>query len=149
VERTRVEATVNPAPPAPDPAWLLLQRDQLRLSHQQVKKLNQLRGRWERDTQELQAALARASRDFQQQMTTHRRQAITVAELQERARPVTELSRELSVARQAWWEEAAGVLTASQRLAAEQAWARRLREPPDERQQTRKLPVTAESSLYR
>jgi hypothetical protein len=56
--------------------------------------------------------------------------SITLPELQERAAPVTELSRQLLEARRAWWSEAGAVLTRAQRRQAEQAWGERLSRKP-------------------
>jgi hypothetical protein len=127
VTRTRVEAGPVPAPPgAPEPGWLLQQRNDLRLNPKQVQKLSRLRARWERDTRALHQDLARASAEFNHHMAGDDGRGLTMQELHERAAPVTELSRQLSDARRAWWSEAAAVLTASQRRQAERAWVQRL-----------------------
>ncbi len=121
---------------APEPAWLLARRGTLRLSSAQVKRLTQLRARWQRDTRQLRGDLALASAEFDRDVRGaapaggHR---LTLQQLQERAAPVSELSRQLAGARSAWWQEAAQVLAASQRRRAEDAWARRFATPPQPR----------------
>lgn len=126
IARTRADAVPNPPPGAPEPAWLLEQRHALRLSPPQVRKLNKLRARWDRDTQALRTALARSAAEFDRSMVAAGGQRATVQQLQERAAPVSEFSRQLLDARRAWWDEAATLLTGSQRRRAEQMWARRL-----------------------
>lgn len=128
IETAQIEAFPASPPSAPDPAWLLLQRDTLRLSASQRKKLEMLRNRWERDTRELRGALDRASNEFNRSVRGAAKEGehgLTMQQLQERAAPVSELSRQLADDRRAWWNEAAQVLTTSQRQRAEEAWARR------------------------
>ncbi|HXI18577.1 MAG TPA: hypothetical protein VNM48_19605 [Chloroflexota bacterium] len=124
IETAQIEAFPASPPSAPDLAWLLLQRDTLRLSASQRKKWEMLRNRWERDTRELRGALDRASNEFNRSMRDNG-EGVTMQQIQERAAPVSELSRQLADARRAWWNEAAQVLTTSQRQRAEEAWARR------------------------
>jgi hypothetical protein len=126
LERTRLDAIPNPPPSAPDPAWLLEQRDALRLTAPQMAKLSRLRARWDRDTRALRVALDHASAEFDRSMGGAGGPGQTMEQLQERAAPVSHLSRQLTAARRAWWSEAATVLTAAQRRRAEEAWARRL-----------------------
>jgi hypothetical protein len=125
IERRRMDALPNPPPTAPDPAWLLEQRDALGLSAPQVRKLERLRARWDRNTRALQETLARASAEFEQGMRADSGRGQSIEQLRERAAPVSHLSRQLSDARRAWWSEAATLLTTSQRHRAEQAWGRR------------------------
>ncbi|HXI18816.1 MAG TPA: hypothetical protein VNM48_20820 [Chloroflexota bacterium] len=128
IETAQIEAFPASPPSAPDPAWLLSQRDTLRLSASQRKKLEMLRNRWERDTRELRGALDRASNEFNRSVRGAAKEGehgLTIQQLQERAAPISELSRQLADARRAWWNEAAQILTNSQRQRAEEAWARR------------------------
>jgi hypothetical protein len=111
---------------APEPAWLLGQKDALGLSDVQVKKLRQMRARWDRDTRELEEALTRASAEFDREMGAAGKRGSTLENLKTRAAPVSELTRALLEARRAWWEEAARVLTETQREEAERAWRERL-----------------------
>jgi len=132
IERTRVDNNAVPsAAPlllsAPDPDWLLARRNTLNLTEKQTARLRALHARWQRDTRALRAALARAIAQFEQE--TAARSGVTIGALQERARPVSELSRQLADARRAWWDEAAAVFTPSQRQKAEQAWAQRFARP--------------------
>jgi hypothetical protein len=126
IERTQRVALPHPPPSAPDPAWLLEQRDALRLTAPQMAKLSRLRARWDRDTRALREALDHASAEFDRSMGGAGGPGQTMEQLQERAAPVSHLSRQLTAARRAWWSEAATVLTAAQRRRAEEAWARRL-----------------------
>lgn len=126
VKRTRLDAVSGPSRSAPDPAWLLEQREALHLSAPQRQRLSRLRARWDRDTQALRTAMAHASAEFDRGMASRERRSFTLQELQDRAAPVAEYSRQLAAARRAWWDEAATILTAAQRQRAEQAWARRL-----------------------
>ena len=132
VERTRLDVVPATLASAPDPAWLLAQRESLKLSAAQFQKLSRLRARWERDTRTLRAALDNASARFNRDMAedTAARRSVTVERLQERAAPVAELSRQLSQARRAWWGGAAEVLSIEQRQRAEQAWAQRFSKKP-------------------
>lgn len=129
IERTRVDVTPDAPPSAPDPNWLLSQQEALGLSRPQVQKLTKLRARWSRDTRELQDAIARVSEEFNRDMASGGT-GVTVEALRQRAAPVSSLSRQLADARQAWWGEAAAVLTPAQRRQAEQAWAGRLSPEP-------------------
>ncbi len=115
---------------APDPDWLLSQRKALALSAGQTRNLGSLRARWQRDTRELRAMLARASEQFQRDMESGKERAVTLPEIQERAAPVAELSRQLAQARRAWWSEASGLLSVEQRKRAEADWARRFLSKP-------------------
>ncbi len=126
IERTRADnrAADTPLLSAPDPDWLLARQNTLGLNRTQ----DALHARWQRDTQTLRAALARATAQFEQE-TAAARSGVTIGALQERARPVSELSRQLADARRAWWDEAADVFTPSQRQQAEQAWAQRFARP--------------------
>jgi hypothetical protein len=125
-QRRGPDPGVAPPPSAPDPAWLLEQRDALRLTAPQMAKLSRLRARWDRDTRALREALDHASAEFDRSMGGAGGPGQTMEQLQERAAPVSHLSRQLTAARRAWWSEAATVLTAAQRRRAEEAWARRL-----------------------
>lgn len=125
IQRTRVDPLPNPPPTAPDPGWLLKQRQALGLSADQVRKLTRLRDRWDRDTQALREELAQATAEFERGMPAGGERGVTMEQLRERAAPVSELSRQLVDARRAWWEEARAVLTAHQRRQAEAAWAQR------------------------
>ncbi len=133
IERTRVDAVLDAPLSAPDPEWLLAQRDTLRLSTAQVQKLVKLQGRWNRDTRELREALARISDQFNREMGTGGGRGVTMKALRERAAPISSLSRQLADARQAWWGEAAAVLTPAQQRRAEQAWAKRLLTKPHQK----------------
>ncbi len=130
IERTRADNRAADAPllSAPDPDWLLARQNTLGLNRTQDARLRALHARWQRDTQTLRAALARATAQFEQE-TAAARSGGTLEGLQERARPVSELSRQLADARRAWWDEAADVLIPAQRKQAEQAWARRFARP--------------------
>lgn len=130
IERTRADNRAADAPllSAPDPDWLLMQQNTLGLDEKQTARLRALHARWQRDTQTLRATLARATAQFEQE-TAAARSGVTIGALQESARPVSELSRQLADARRAWWDEAAAVFTPSQRQQAEQAWAQRFARP--------------------
>lgn len=130
LEKSQIEEFPAARPSAPEPAWLLSQRWELGLSETQVQKLEQLRIRWKRDTGQLRGELVRASHEFNRSMSDNGGR-LTMQQLQERAAPVSEISRQLADARRAWWAEAATTLTASQRQRAEAAWARRFSAPPN------------------
>jgi hypothetical protein len=119
-------ATPVPAPPvAPELSWVLEQREALGLSPAQVEKLRRQEARWERDTRALREALAQASAAFDREMGGLSSNGINVTDLQERAAPVSDLSRRLSEARRACWTGAAAVLTPAQKGQAEAAWTLR------------------------
>lgn len=122
-------AVPSVAPDAPEPAWLLAQRDELKINAAQFQKLSRLRVRWERDTRDLHDALRRASAAFNRDMAQSNGKTVTMQQLQERAAPVSEISRQLTEARRAWWSEAGQALTVTQRQQAEGSWARRFARP--------------------
>ena len=126
IERARVETASGTLLTAPDPAWLLAQRETLGLNAAQVQKLKKRKARWDRDTQALREALENASAEFNESMGRGGGKGVSLEALRERAGPVSALSRELREARRAWWDEAASVLTAAQRQRAELAWGQRL-----------------------
>ena len=96
---------------------------QLELSDAQFQKLSQLQQRWARDTRELQNSIDAATRDFNAAMNKDK--GATMEQLQERAAPLSELSRQMSDARQAWWSEASLVLNAGQQKRARELWQQR------------------------
>jgi hypothetical protein len=101
IERSRLNAVPNP-PATPDPAWLLEQQGMLGLNAAQVRQLSRLRRRWDHDTRALREALAHASAEFEQGMRADGGRGQSIEQLQERAAPVSQLSRQLSDARRAW-----------------------------------------------
>jgi hypothetical protein len=121
IERTALPTTSLPS--APEPEWLLSQRESLEISAAQWEKLSRLRDRWNRDTRELRGALRQASADFNRGLSSD--SSLTMQQIQERAAPVSELSRQLAAARAAWWDEAAQILSRPQRQRAEENWAQR------------------------
>jgi len=125
IERSHLEALPDAPASVPDPSWLTEEQQTLGLSAAQVRRLSRLRARWDRDTRPLREALTHASAAFEQEMRTSSGQGQTIEQLQERAAPVSQLSRRLADTRRAWWSEAATVLTPSQRQRAEQAWIQR------------------------
>lgn len=112
-------------PSAPDPAWLLTQAEPLGLTPEQTAKLTRLERRWDRDTRDLRARIDAAQAEFERGMREREGQPASMQELQERAAPVSDLSRQLASARRAWWSEASGALTPGQRQKAETMWVRR------------------------
>lgn len=114
---------------APEPAWLLAQKHTLQLSAAQVQQLTRLRVRWERDTRELHKKLDYASQQFNQNLSNPDGASLPMSQLQERAAPVSELTRRLTAARAAWWQEAGQLLTPTQRRRAEELWAQRFAKP--------------------
>lgn len=127
VERTVAapQSAKESAPPsAPDPTWLLRQRRELAMTDAQFQKLSALQQRFARDTRELQSSIDAATRDFNAGMNADK--AATMEQLQARAAPLSELSRQMSSARRAWWSEAAMTLNASQRKSAQELWSQHL-----------------------
>ena len=112
--------TENAPPSAPDPTWLLSKRSELAMSDAQFQKLSVLQSRFARDTRELQASIDAATRDFNASMNADK--GATMEQLQTRAAPLSELSRQMSDARRAWWSEASLTLNALQRKSARAAW---------------------------
>jgi len=125
LSRTRVEIPATTGSTAPDPAWVLAQRQTLSLNAAQVKRLERLRSRWDRETRPLQEALQQATARFQASMAADGDRGRMPAALQESAAPVSQLTGQLLAARRAWWGEAEQVLTASQREKAERLWETR------------------------
>lgn len=123
------DATAPPSavalPAAPDADWLWSQRAILNLSASQTRRLQTLHARWQRNTQELQAELARASAQFERDMAQEKAHPDTLQVLAERGAPVADLSRQLAQARRAWWNEAAPIFSAAQRAQLENKWTRR------------------------
>ena len=133
IERSVQSSTVPAAlSSAPETTWLLQQRDVLKLNAAQAEKLQKLVARWQRDTKSLRVALESASANYNRDMAHDAKagRKVTIEQLQERAGPVSELSRQLSQARRAWWDEAAQVLADEQRRNAEQMWTRRFLKAP-------------------
>jgi len=112
-------------PAAPDADWLWSQRAPLNLNPQQTRRLQNLRTRWQRDTRELQADLARASVQFEREMEQEKAHPDTLQVLAERGAPLADLSRQLAQARRAWWNEAKAIFSAEQRAQIEKKWTRR------------------------
>lgn len=123
IERTVQSQSPITAPSAPDPTWLLSQRANLRMSDAQFQKLSALQQRWTRDTRQLQNSIDAATRDFNAGMNVGK--GATMEQLQARAAPLSELSRQMSDARRAWWSEASLVLGAPQRKRAQELWQQR------------------------
>ena len=130
MERTRVDVTPVAPLSAPDPNWLLSQKEVLGLSAGQVQKLTKLEARWSRDTHELRDEIARASEEFNRDMASGGAKGVTIEALREKAAPVSALSRELTEARRAWWGDARKVLTPAQQKKAETRWQARLSHRP-------------------
>jgi hypothetical protein len=120
---SHVEAAPVALPTAPDPDWLLDHWQDLDMTPEQLKRLGELHERWDRETAGLRENLALASEVFECEMAAQDGAGLTVEWIQERAAPVSELSRKLGQARRAWWQEASGVLTEQQRERAEAMWA--------------------------
>ncbi|MBI3911743.1 MAG: hypothetical protein HY320_12535 [Armatimonadetes bacterium] len=118
----------------PEPDWLLGQRHALRLTASQVSRLRRLQTRWQRETRALREALDQASADFDRAMSENKGQVTTIMQLRERAAPVTQLSRQLSDARRAWWDEASRALSAAQRQSAERLWTARWTKRTDDKE---------------
>lgn len=119
----------NALPAAPDADWLWSQRAMLNLNPQQTRRLQNLRTRWQRDTRELQADLARASVQFEREMEQEKAHPDTLQVLAARGAPVADLSRQLAQARRAWWNEARVIFSPTQRAQAEAAWRQRFVAP--------------------
>lgn len=147
-DRPRIERSqlaVIPAPPAaPELGWLLEQRDALELTPAQGEKLGRLKTRWDRETQSLREGLDEASREFERGIGGGEGPPRSIQQIQERAAPLSELSRRLAEARRAYWSEAARLLTPAQRRQAEDAWTRRLggRQLPPARRRGTPMPGT-------
>ncbi len=124
IERTLQSQSPVTVPSAPDPNWLLEQRANLKMSDAQFQKLSQLQTRWTRDTRQLQTAIDAATRDFNASMSADK--GVAMEQLQTRAAPLSELSRQMADARRAWWSEASLVLDAEQRKRAQELWQRHL-----------------------
>lgn len=123
IERTLQSQSPASVPSAPDPTWLLGQRAELEMSSAQFQKLSALQQRWTRDTHELQTSIDAATRDFNASMNADK--GATMEQLQTRAAPLSELSRQMADARRAWWSEASTVLDATQQKRAQDVWAQR------------------------
>ncbi len=124
IERTLQSQSPMTAPSAPDPTWLLSQRTSMKMSDAQFQKLSALQQRWTRDTRQLQGSIDAATRDFNASMNADK--GATMEQLQTRAAPLTELSRQMSDARRAWWSEASLTLEAKQRKRAQELWSQHL-----------------------
>lgn len=125
----KIERTVQSDSPvtvssAPDPTWLLGQRTSLKMSDAQFQKLSRLQQRWTRDTRQLQGSIDAATRDFNASMSADK--SANLEQLQTRAAPLSELSRQMSDARRAWWSEASLILDTGQRMRAQELWSRHL-----------------------
>lgn len=110
----------------------MAQQSLLGLSERQSSRLRTLHARWQRDTRDLRQALADAAVRFERETAAvaagdrgGSTGGVTIKSLQEKARPISELSRQLADTRRAWWDEAADVLTLDQRRRVEQSWALR------------------------
>lgn len=125
----------DPAPPpgAPDPSWLVEQREKLQLTPPQMERLRRLERRWDRDTRALREALAQESARVSRALSQGDGQRVTLQQIQELAGPVSTLSLQLSDARRAWWEEAGKALSPAQRQEAERLWSARLQRKAEER----------------
>ena len=117
-------------PAAPDADWLWSQRQSLNLNAQQTHQLQKLHARWQRDTRDLRADLARATRQFEREMAQEKARPDTLQVLAARGAPLAELSRRLAQARRAWWNEAAPLFSSAQRAQAQAAWKRRFVKAP-------------------
>ena len=121
----RSSLTSIPAPPAaPELSWVLEQRDSLHLSTAQVTKLSRLQNQWEGETHALREALRQETASLDRELDSQPHQGLNIREFQDRASPLSELSRRLAAARRDAWAEAALLLTSSQRQQAETNWRR-------------------------
>jgi hypothetical protein len=124
-ERPKVQSAPLLSVPAsaPDPHWLLHQGDALRLTSVQTAKLTRLVSRWDRDTKDLSERLRVEAEAFGKGMADKAGKPANVQAVKQAAEPVSILSRQLSDARQAWWDDAKRVLEPVQQSRAEEAWA--------------------------
>lgn len=116
----------RPTRPAPEPGFVLEQREALRLNPRQVRGLTAVRDRYERETVALREALEWSAGSFKTGMQERAERGETLQGLQERGAAVSTLSRQLAAARRGAWEEAGGHLTAGQREQAEALWHARM-----------------------
>lgn len=124
IERTLQSQLPATFASAPNPTWLLSQRANLKMSDAQFQKLRALQQRFARDTRELQSSIDAATREFNASMNADK--SATMEELQTRAAPLSELSRQMADARRAWWSEAAQVLDTKQRKRVQELWSQHL-----------------------
>ncbi|MBW3625668.1 MAG: hypothetical protein KY468_19925 [Armatimonadetes bacterium] len=125
----------DPASPpgAPDPSWLVKQKETLQLAPPQMERLRRLERRWDRETRALREALTQESARVDRALSQGDGQRVTLQQIQELAGPASDLSRQLSDARRAWWEEAGEALSPAQRKEAERLWSTRLQRKAGER----------------
>lgn len=123
----RPTSTVQPTVglSAPDPEWLQAQSKQLALDAAQVKRLDTLTSRWQKETKALYSELDRASGNFTAEVPSQGARGANLQQVREQAGPVSQLTRQLLDARRAWWAEACLALTPAQRTVAEESWAHR------------------------
>ena len=122
IERTRVTATLAAPATAPDPEWLLARRDSLGLDRAREERLARLATRWKRDTRALREAIDRESAEIDRAMSGKGSKNLSIDEVRDLAAPLSDLSRQLSAARSAWWSETSTVLRPDQRKRAEDLW---------------------------
>lgn len=149
IERSRIEAPQTVPTSAPDPAWLLQQGQALQLTPAQSTRLLRLKARWDRQTAGLRQNLARAEATFRREIAPQDGRNPDLDRIRQQAEPVSDLSRQLTSAREAWWGEAQRVLTAAQRRRAEEAWAAHFHRPVGHFGISTGSPMPAEGSAAR
>jgi hypothetical protein len=120
-------------PPAAEISFLLERAGELRLTDDQLARLRRLHGQWETETADQRAALEREQKALERFMkeTEESGRRASLAEIQRRAAPVSDLSAQLASARRDYWHRALQVLDPDQRRAAQNALRRELKLPPE------------------
>jgi hypothetical protein len=118
--------------PTPEIGFITERRARLRLTDSQVSALERLQSKWLKFYGPKMAQANEAAAKMNEYLADARGNRRTpVAQIQDQAAPVMELSRQISSARRAYWVQATQLLTPAQRTALrkerENAWAAKRR----------------------
>ncbi|MCX6344161.1 MAG: hypothetical protein NT018_03710 [Armatimonadetes bacterium] len=116
--------------PTPELKFIIERREKLHLTNLQAAKLMALQSKWAKAYGPKIAHANQAAAKTQEYLDNAKGQSRTpVAQVQTEAAPLIALSREISSARRAYWNEAAKLLTSEQRANLEKEreadWARK------------------------
>lgn len=116
----RIERTVVSDKPSagvvPEISSLLLRREELKLSAQQVKEIEELQAEWQRASTSLHEKADKAAEQFKRWMDeAQKRGHVAIDEVQQHGAEVSALSAELVRQRRVYWESAMKLLTEEQR----------------------------------
>ncbi len=109
---------------SPEPDFLLRNAHEIGLSPEQVEKLRKQAAGFEKSVSPLRKELDTAGETVARELNRLSNQKVTVPGMQERVRPLSELSAKMAQLREAAWEEEQKILTPEQRRKALDAWAK-------------------------